>query len=243
MQTPIRIAKFIAQSGFCSRRKAEEFIELQLVKVNGEIVTNPATHVTDADLIKIDGKLLKKVASQARLWLYHKPTGLITSHKDTHGRATVFETLPKDLPRVVSVGRLDLNSEGLLLLTNSGKLARYFELPENAIERVYKVRAYGDFDLKAIKEIEKGVVIDSVQYQPAKIELTKTGPNSWFEVILSEGKNREIRKIFSHFNLEVNRLLRIKYGFFALNDLKPGEVKEIPYTELEKILPKDLLEI
>ncbi|MDF2965365.1 MAG: RNA-binding protein [Rickettsiaceae bacterium] len=243
MQEGIRIAKFIAQSGYCSRRKAEEFIESREVKVNGEIITNPATHVTIRDKIEIQDKVLSKAASQARLWLYYKPNGLITSHKDTHDRTTVFETLPEDLPRVISVGRLDLNSEGLLLLTNSGKLARYLELPSTALQRVYKVRAFGELDLRELKKLEKGMTIEGVSYKPAKIELIKAGTNSWFKVTLTEGKNREIRKIFSHFNLSVNRLIRIKYGPFDIEDLEPCGLKEVPNYKLINHLPEEILKL
>ncbi|MCC2647019.1 MAG: pseudouridine synthase [Rickettsiaceae bacterium] len=242
MQEGIRIAKFIAQNGYCSRRKAEELIEARSVKLNGEIISNPATHITGRDIIEIQGEILKKSSdNHARLWLYYKPNGLITSHKDTHSRTTIFETLPKNLPRVISVGRLDLNSEGLLLLTNSGKLARYLELPVNALARVYKVRAFGQFDLKELVKIEKGITIDGITYKPARIELIKGGANSWFSVTLSEGKNREIRKIFSHFNLSVNRLIRIKYGPFEIEKLEPGELKEVPYKKLLNYLPQEIL--
>ncbi len=238
----IRIAKFIANAGYSSRRRAEELIFAGLVKVNGEVIQNPATHVTQEDNIEVEGKALERSVDKTRLWLYYKPIGVITSHSDTYGRTTVFENLPESLPRVISVGRLDLNSEGLLLLTNNGKLARYLELPENAFSRIYKVRVFGEFDLRELQTIEQGITIDEVHYKPAKLSLVKSGTNSWFLIELSEGKNREIRKIFSHFNLNVNRLIRVKYGPFALHDLEPGDLKEVPYNQLLNLLPKKVVE-
>jgi 23S rRNA pseudouridine2605 synthase len=242
-ELPVRIAKFIAQNGFCSRRRAEELIIQGKIKVNGKVISNPATHVTVNDNIEIGNTKLEPNTDKTRLWIYYKPLGLITSHKDTHERTTVFETLPKELPRVISVGRLDLNSEGLLLLTNSGNLARYLELPTTALTRIYKVRAFGEFDIKDLKKVENGIIIDSISYKPAQIKLVKAGRNSWFEVHLHEGKNREIRKIFSYFNLSVNRLIRIKYGPFELENLEPGELVEVPFKKLQTYLPKEILKL
>lgn len=220
-----RLAKAISDSGYCSRREAEKLILVGSVTVDGERITTPAFNVT-TNLIAIDGKQLSS-QTQTRLWLYHKPAGLVTTHSDPQGRPTVFQNLPKNLPRVISVGRLDLNSEGLLLLTNSGDLARELELPVNKLERVYKVRAHGKFDIKALQKAIYGIKIEGEYYRPSKIDLIKAGSNSWFEVILHEGKNREIRKIFAHFGLEVNRLIRLSYGRWKLNDLKVGEVREV----------------
>lgn len=225
-----RIAKFIAAAGVCSRRDAEKLIFDGKVKLDGKIVTDPALRVTLENIIEVNGKVIKS-AEKDRLWLYYKPVGLITTHKDPQNRQTVFASLKDHLPRVISIGRLDLNSEGLLLLTNNGKIAREFELPENNIERIYKVRAYGKAS-NLISAITKGVIgqitIDGITYKPKTIKLISEGKtNSWFEVTLTEGKNQEIRKIFAHFSLEVNRLIRIKYGKYELGSLKPGEFKEV----------------
>jgi len=220
-----RIAKIISNAGICSRRDAETLIISGKVKIDGVTIISPATLVTKENKIEVSGQLIQQNHAP-RLWLYHKPVGLITTHKDTHSRATIFENLPKDLPRVISIGRLDLNSEGLLLLTNNGDLARSFELPSSNIERVYKVRAYGD--PKSLLKNYENITIDGMHYNPHSIILTQTnGNNSWFEVILTEGKNREIRKIFDYFHLAVNRLIRIKYGEFILGDLKPNQCEEV----------------
>lgn len=220
-----RLAKAISNAGICSRRQAELLISTGEVKVDGIVINSPATNVDKDSNIEVSGKLINQ-NQQSRLWTYYKPAGLITTHKDTHGRDTVFESL-SNLPRVISIGRLDLNSEGLLLLTNDGSLTRNFELPANKLERVYKIRAYGRVDLKRLQSAELGVKIDGMVYNPKSIKLIKGGQaNSWFEVTLTEGKNREIRKIFNHFGLVVSRLIRISYGPFILGDLKPGEYKE-----------------
>jgi 23S rRNA pseudouridine2605 synthase len=219
-----RIAKFIASSGVCSRREAEALITSLKVKVDGEIISSPALNVSSDNVIEVNGQIIKK-AAEKRLWLYYKPVGLITTHSDPENRPTVFEQLP-ELPRVISVGRLDLNSEGLLLLTNSGEIASNMESPKNKFERVYLVRVYGD--ITRIKSIPKVITIDGVRYSPKSIKLTSQGRvNSWFEVVLTEGKNREIRRIFEHFGLQVNRLIRTSYGPYHLGNLKPGQYKEV----------------
>ena len=231
-----RLAKFMARSGVCSRREAETIINQKRVTVNGEIVETPAFNVNGDEKILFDGEPLPTV-QKTRLWLYHKPAGLLTTHKDTESRATVFENLPSDMPRVISVGRLDLNSEGLLLLTNNGELSRQLELPKNAWSRRYKVRVHGFVNMKKLAELEKGVVIDGVQYGPVKIELeSQNGTNSWLVVTLSEGKNREVRKLMKSVGLEVARLIRLSYGPFQLGSLKKGEVKEVPFKVLKEQL-------
>ncbi|MCC8417316.1 MAG: rRNA pseudouridine synthase [Rickettsia endosymbiont of Bryobia graminum] len=224
-----KLAKIISNAGVCSRRDAEKLIENNQVKVNNVIINSPAERASNDAIIEVSGKVIKQEQA-ARLWLYYKPVGLITTHKDTHGRETVFANLI-ELPRVISIGRLDLNSEGLLLLTNNGDLARKFELPSNKIERVYKVRAYGLPDL--LLQNYKNIEIDKIIYNPKSIESINS--NSWFEVVLTEGKNREIRKIFSHFGLQVNRLIRIRYGSFLLGDLKPGQYKEVNIDYMNNI--------
>ena len=218
-----RIAKFIASAGICSRREAEKLILSGQVKIDDKIISSPAINVSSANKIEVKGQVVRKNEKE-RLWLYYKPAGLITTHKDPAGRQTVFNNLP-NLPRVISIGRLDLNSEGLLLLTNSGKLAHQMMLPKNRLERVYLVRAHG----LALPSMENKVVtVQDATYNLKSLKLIKKGKtNSWYEVVLTEGKNREIRNIFSHFGLEVNRLIRTKYGPYELGSLKPGLYKEV----------------
>ena len=190
-----RIAKFMARSGVCSRRQAEELIKQKRVTVNGELIESPAYNVEGTETILLDGEKLPQI-QQTRLWLYHKPVGLLTTHKDNQNRPTVFDALPPEMPRVISVGRLDLNSEGLLLLTNNGELARQLELPQNAWSRRYKVRVHGFVDKKKLADLAKGTVVDGVQYGPVQAELeSQNGTNSWLIVTLSEGKNREVREV------------------------------------------------
>ncbi len=231
-----RLAKFMARSGVCSRRVAETLINQKRVTVNGEVIETPAFNVEGNEKILLDGEPLPTV-QKTRLWLYHKPAGLLTTHKDTEARSTVFENLPPDMPRVISVGRLDLNSEGLLLLTNNGELSRQLELPKNAWSRRYKVRVHGTLNMKKLAELEKGVIIDGVQYGPVKIEKeSQNGTNSWLLITLCEGKNREVRKLMKSVGLEVARLIRLSYGPFQLGNLKKGDVKEVPFKVLKEQL-------
>lgn len=231
-----RLAKFMARSGVCSRRDAEELIKQKRVTVNGEIVDTPAFNVEGNEKILLDSEKLPEI-EQTRLWLYHKPAGLLTTHKDTAARATVFDHLPSGLPRVISVGRLDLNSEGLLLLTNNGELTRKLELPENGWSRRYKVRVHGFVNKKKLEDLAKGTVVDGINYGPVKAELeSQNGTNSWLIVTLNEGKNREIRKLMKSIGLEVARLIRLSYGPFQLGSLKKGEVREVPQKVLKEQL-------
>ena len=231
-----RLAKFLARCGVCSRRDAEELIKQKRVTVNGEIVDTPAFNVEGNEKILLDGEKLPEI-EQTRLWLYHKPAGLLTTHKDTAARATVFDHLPAGLPRVISVGRLDLNSEGLLLLTNNGELTRKLELPENGWSRRYKVRVHGFVNKKKLEDLAKGTVVDGINYGPVKAELeSQNGTNSWLIVTLNEGKNREIRKLMKSIGLEVARLIRLSYGPFQLGSLKKGEVREVPQKVLKEQL-------
>jgi 23S rRNA pseudouridine2605 synthase len=225
----MRIAKLIASAGLCSRREAERLIEQGKVAVDGKVITSPALNIDNHNSVKVDGREIKPIPN-ARLWIYYKPVGLVVSHNDPEKRPTIFQKLKNKLPRVISVGRLDLNSEGLLLLTNNGGLSRYFESPQNKFERVYKVRAFGS--KKEINIQNKKITIDGITYHPKSINLTKKGAtNDWYEVVLTEGKNREIRKIFTHFGYEVNRLIRTKFGPYSLGNMQPGEFKEVDIDE------------
>ena len=231
-----RLAKFIARAGVCSRRQAEELISQQRVSVNGEVVNTPAFNVDGGEDIRIDGEKLPK-ADNVRMWVYYKPTGLVTTHKDEQGRQTVFDNLPAGLPRVISVGRLDLNSEGLLLLTNSGELSRRLELPSNGWSRRYKVKVHGRLDRGKLAALEKGITVDGVVYGAIKAEIdSEQGTNVWLTVTLQEGKNREIRKVMKFLGLDVARLIRVSYGPFQLGSLKKGEVREIPQKVLREQL-------
>ena len=231
-----RLAKFMARSGVCSRRDAEDLIKQKRVTVNGEIIDTPAFKVEGSEKILLDGEKLPEI-EQTRLWLYNKPAGLLTTHKDTEARATVFDHLPAGLPRVISVGRLDLNSEGLLLLTNNGELSRKLELPENGWSRRYKVRVHGFINKNKLADLAKGATVDGINYGPVKAELeSQNGTNSWLIVTLNEGKNREVRKLMKSIGLEVARLIRLSYGPFQLGNLKKGEVREVPQKVLKEQL-------
>jgi 23S rRNA pseudouridine2605 synthase len=233
-----RIAKRMARAGACSRREAERMIASGRVKLNGKPVASPALNVTDKDRIEIDGKPLDE-PEPARLWLYHKPRGLVTSHSDEKGRKTVFDALPADLPRVISIGRLDLTSEGLLLLTNDGDLARTLELPATGWLRRYKVRAHGSLDEARLAALADGIKTGGVSYGPVKAELERSqGANHWLVVSLREGKNREVRHVLEAIGLKVNRLIRLSYGPFQLGALKPGAVSEVPRRVLRDQLSK-----
>lgn len=254
----IRIAKRIADAGICSRREAEKLIGQGRVEVNGKTIDTPATTVTSKDYVKIDGKLIRNTAAAERLFLYHKPRGLITTTRDTHARPTVFENLPKELPRLISVGRLDLDSEGLLLLTTSGSIARNLELPANAIKRTYRVRILGAIQPESIAKLARGITVDGVHYGPIIVRpepvsprdsaprLTRqearrednvtTGRNRWVEVTLTEGKNREIRRVFESLGHTVSRLIRTSYGPFTLGKLPRGMVMEMKPADWKKAL-------
>ncbi|WP_417803948.1 pseudouridine synthase [Thalassospira lucentensis] len=222
-----RIAKRIARSGVCSRRDAERMIEEGLVKLNGKVLDTPAVTVTDADEIYVNGKPLPE-KEKPRLWRLFKKRGLVTSHRDEQGRDTVFEHLPSYVPRVISVGRLDLNSEGLLLLTNDGELARYLELPATGWARRYRVRVHGRIEESKLKQLEDGVTVDGVHYGSIHAEVdVQKDTNAWMTVTLREGKNREIRRVMEHLGWPVTRLMRVSYGPFQLGGLAPGDCEEI----------------
>ncbi len=224
-----RIAKRMARAGICSRRDAERYIEAGRVKVNGQKISSPALNVTDNDIIKVDNKDLPSI-QQTRLYMYHKPPGLITSHKDEQGRTTLFDELPEHMPRVVSVGRLDLNTEGLLLLTNDGELSRFLELPSTGWSRKYRVRVHGKVDERRLSSLKNGITVEGVRYKSiiAKLEENEgTGANSWISITLKEGKNREIRRVMEFIGLRVTRLIRTDYGPFSLGSMNRGTVEEI----------------
>ncbi len=233
-----RIAKFLARAGVCSRRDAERLIEEGRVKLNGKKLDTPAVKVTAKDKVLVDGRPIG-APEATRLWRYHKPAGLVTTHRDPAGRPTVFERLPETLPRVVSVGRLDLTSEGLLLLTNDGALARRLELPANGWLRRYRARAYGTIAQEELDKLKKGIEIDGVRYGPIEATLESgRGANVWIALSLSEGKNREVRRVLEALGLRVNRLIRIAYGPFQLGVLAPGAVDEISGKVLRDQLGK-----
>jgi len=224
---PMRIARALARAGLCSRREAERWIAQGRVSVNGEVISSPARDVSDQDRILVDGNPLP-AAEPPRLWRYHKPKGRVTTHADPQGRPTVFDALPEHLPRVVSVGRLDFNTEGLLLLTNDGALARHLELPATGWMRRYRVRAHGSITQADLDRLKDGIELAGVRYGPIEATLDKTqGSNVWLTLGLREGKNREVRKILDHLGLTVNRLIRISFGPFQLLDLEPGGVEPV----------------
>lgn len=231
-----RIAKRIARAGICSRREAETYIADGRVKVNGELLESPAFTVTEKDIIEVDNVRLNK-AEPPRLWRYHKPRGLVVSNRDEKGRDTIFTHLPASLPRVISVGRLDIDSEGLLLLTNDGDLARHLELPATGWTRKYRVRVHGRVEEKKLEEIAEGVVVDGVQYGPVLARLdTQKNSNAWLTVAIKEGRNREVRNIMEHLGYPVTRLLRLSYGPFLLGRLEAGGVDEVKPSVLAEQL-------
>lgn len=228
-----RIAKVLARAGVASRREAERMITAGRITVNGDVIDSPALNVTDQDVILVDNAPLAK-PDQPRLWRYHKPVGLVTTNRDEKGRKTVFDALPDTLPRVNSVGRLDINSEGLLLLTNDGELKRRLELPSTGWVRKYRVRVNGTPDDTQIEPVRKGITAEGERFQPMQISIDRQqGANAWLTIGLREGKNREIRRALEQVGLKVNRLIRVSYGPFQLSDLKPGDVEEIRARTLQ----------
>ena len=222
-----RVAKRLSRAGVASRREAERMIADGRVAVNGRVIDSPALNLSAADRVEVDGRSIA-AAEPPRLWLYHKPAGLVTTASDEKGRNTVFGALPAEMPRVMSVGRLDLNSEGLLLLTNDGGIKRRLELPTTGWLRKYRVRAHGTADDAALKPLRDGITVEGERFRPMAVTLDRTqGGNVWLTIGLREGRNREIRRALEAVGLRVNRLIRVSYGPFRLGDLKPGDVEEV----------------
>jgi 23S rRNA pseudouridine2605 synthase len=237
-----RIAKVIARAGLASRREAEAWIAAGRVSVNGKTISSPALNVTPRDRVTVDGSPLPQRA-RTRLFRYNKPRGLVTTHSDPEGRDTILRALPKHLPRLISVGRLDMNTEGLLLLTNDGGLARVLELPATSWLRRYRVRVYGRVTQERLDGLKKGVTVEGVHYGPIEAILERQlEANAWLELGLREGKNREVRRVMESLGLKVSRLIRISYGPFELGDLAEGAAEEVPTAELKKALGPELTE-
>lgn len=231
-----RIAKVMARAGLCSRRDAERWIADGRVSVDGRVLDTPAFLVTPETKVLVDGMPLPR-SEEPRLWRYYKPGGLVTTARDPRGRPTVFDSLPPGLPRVISVGRLDITSEGLLLLTNHGALKRYLELPSTGWVRRYRVRAHGTPTPQQLASLAEGVTVEGVHYGPIQASIERQqGGNCWLAMALTEGKNREVRRVCEHFGLKVNRLIRVAYGPFQLGELEPGEAREMPARVLREQL-------
>jgi 23S rRNA pseudouridine2605 synthase len=237
-----RIAKWLARAGLASRRDAEKLVADGKVRLNNAPVTHPATFVSVGDLVMVHGAVVD-APERTRLWRYHKPVGLVTTHRDPQGRPTVFEKLPAGMPRVVSIGRLDLTSEGLLLLTNDGLLARKLELPSTGWLRRYRVRVHGVPDQRRLAALAKGVTIEGIAYGPIDAGLdSRKGDNAWLTVSLHEGRNREVRRAMAHLGVVVTRLIRIAYGPFQLGTLPRSAVDEVSARVLRDQLPRDRYE-
>lgn len=239
---PARIAKIIARSGLCSRREAERRIAEGRVTVNGRILDSPALNVEPSDRITVDGRPLPTPAP-LKLWRYHKPKGRVTTHRDPEGRPTVFEALGPEMPRVLSVGRLDITTEGLLLLTTDGALARHMELPSTGWLRRYRVRARGKVSEKDLEKLQSGITINGIRYGPVEARIDRTqGANCWLTMGLREGKNREIKRLLEHLGLSVNRLIRISYGPFVLGNLNIGQYEEVKTRIIKQQLGQKMAE-
>ena len=228
----------LARAGVASRRDVEKMIAAGRITLDGRVVETPATFIGTTEGIKVDGKPVPG-AEQTRLWIYHKPKGLVTTHRDNEERATVFENLPGNLPRVISVGRLDINTEGLLLLTNDGGLARFLEHPSSGIRRKYRVRVHGEVKQDDLKALQAGVTVAGIHYGPIRAEVEKVqGSNAWITLFLKEGKNREVKNVLGHLGLRVTRLIRTHFGPFALGNLKLGTIREISPERIQTLWKK-----
>lgn len=222
----IRIEKYIAHLGYCSRRQVTRLIDEGRVKLNNEIVKTPTTFIKDSDKIFIDGVLIEK--KEEKIWLFHKPRGVVTTHSDPEGRTTVFDLLPRSLGHVISVGRLDLNSEGLLIITNSSDFAHKAMMPNNGWKRVYHVKVFGEIPSDFFEKLQKEITVDEIRYKPMGAEYIRgRGNHNWIKLTLTEGKNREIRKVMEFFGLQVSKLIRVKYGPYSLGNIKVGDILEV----------------
>ncbi|RJY10205.1 pseudouridine synthase [Aurantiacibacter aquimixticola] len=233
-----RIAKLLARAGVASRREVERMIEARRVKIGDEVVTTPATFLTSLRGVTVDGKPVGK-PERTRLFAFHKPTGLLTAERDFSGRPTIYaalrNALPKNTPRLMPVGRLDMNTEGLLLLTNDGGFKRILELPSSDIPRTYRARTFGDITQEQLETLSDGVEVEGMRYDRIDANLERSsGKNQWIELTLTEGKNREVRRVLEHFGLQVNRLIRIGYGPFALDRLPRGAAVELLREDVER---------
>lgn len=227
-----RIAKLLAHAGIASRRDVERMIAEGRVAKDGVAIDTPATLLTSLHGITVDGKPVKEPEA-TRLYLFHKPRGLLTTEKDPAGRPTIYDRLPEGLPRIMPIGRLDLNTEGLLLMTTDGGFKRQMELPSTGVPRTYRARAYGQISQDQLEELAEGITIDGIHYGSIDANLERrTGANTWIQMTLTEGKNREVRRVLEHFGLEVSRLIRLSYGPFVLGDLAPGQVEQVRKHDL-----------
>jgi 23S rRNA pseudouridine2605 synthase len=227
-----RIAKLLARAGVASRREVERMIEDRRITLNGEVVETPATLLKNLDGVAVDGVAVGKPAP-TMLYMFHKPEGCLTAERDFSGRKTIYDLLPPELPRVMPIGRLDLNTEGLLLLTNDGEFKRQMELPSTGVERTYRARCFGDVTQTQLEDLIQGVEVDGVLYGKIDANMERrTGANVWIEMTLTEGKNREVRRVLEHLGLEVNRLIRTRYGPFVLGNIAPGVVAEVRKVDL-----------
>tara|TARA_R100001244_G_scaffold20643_7_gene21582 strand:- start:16703 stop:17515 length:813 start_codon:yes stop_codon:yes gene_type:complete len=227
-----RIAKLLARAGVASRREIERMIEAGRIALNGDLVEHPSLLLKNLTGITVDGKPVAE-PSPAKLFRFHKPNGYLTAERDFSGKKTIYDVLPKDMERIMPIGRLDMNTEGLLLMTTDGEFKRQMELPKNGIERTYRARTFGDISQNQLEELYRGITIDGMHYSPITANLERrTGRNQWIEMTLTEGKNREVRKVLEHFGLEVSRLIRTRYGPFVLGDLAKGEIDQVRQHDL-----------
>ncbi|VAW03137.1 Ribosomal large subunit pseudouridine synthase B [hydrothermal vent metagenome] len=229
-----RIAKLLARAGVASRREIERMIEAGRIALNGDLVEHPSIKLKNLTGITVDGKPVAE-PSPAKLFRFHKPNGYLTAERDFSGKKTIYDLLPEDMERIMPIGRLDLNTEGLLLMTTDGEFKREMELPKNGIERTYRARTFGEITQNQLEELYRGITVEGMHYGPITANLERsTGRNQWIEMTLTEGKNREVRKVLEHFGLKTSRLIRTQYGPFMLGDLQKGEIDAVRRHDLVK---------